>query len=158
MNQGKQDIGDFKIMTSGDPIELDRYLIDYLNRNPECEVHVGSDSQNYRFHTVYVSTIVLRHPGKGAHVIYNKTRVPIIRDIFTKLWGELERSITLANHLKDSLGIPVAQIDLDYNSDENYPSNKVLTAGAGYVQSLGYTVKAKPDLLMAVWAANVLCN
>lgn len=145
-------------MNSGLAVELDRYLLDYLSCNPECEVHVGSDSQNFRFHTVYVSTIVLRHPGEGAHVLYNKTRVPIIRDMFSKLWGELERSIALADHVRHTLEIPVAQIDLDYNEDETYPSNKVLNAASGYVQSLGYTVKAKPDLLMAVWAANVLCN
>ena len=145
-------------MTTGRPVELDRYVADYLQAHPECEVHIGSDSQNYRVHTVYVTTIVLRHPGKGAHVLYTKSRVPIIRDIFSKLWGELERSIKLAEYLQNELLIEVAQIDLDYNEDETYPSNKVLNAAAGYVQSLGYTVKAKPELLMAVWAANVLCN
>jgi predicted RNase H-related nuclease YkuK (DUF458 family) len=145
-------------MTSGNPVELDRYLKDYLDRYPDCEVHVGSDSQNYRAHTVYATTIVLRHPGKGAHVLYTKSRVPIIRDIFNKLWGELERSISLAEYIQNELLIEVRQIDLDYNDDEKYPSNKVLHAASGYVQSLGYTVKAKPELLMAVWAANVLCN
>ncbi len=145
-------------MNSGQPVELDRYLLDYLTLHPECEVHVGSDSQNLRFHTVYVSTVVLRHPGKGAHVLYNKSRVPIIRDMFSKLWGELERSIALAEHVRHTLEIPVTQIDLDYNEDDSYPSNKVLNAASGYVQSLGYTVKAKPNLLIAVWAANVLCN
>lgn len=145
-------------MTSAKPIELDRYILDYLQRYPDCEVHVGSDSQNYRFHTVYVSAIVLRHMGKGAHELYAKTKVPVIRDMFMKLWLEMKRSIQLANHLKESLGIRIAQIHLDYNEDETYPSNKVLTAASGYVQSLGYTVKAKPDMLMAVWAANVLCH
>lgn len=158
MNLKERKIGDFRVMTTGNPVEINRYVLDYLNRHPECEVHVGSDSQNYGAHTTYVTTIVLRHPGKGAHVLYSKSRVPIIRDMFMKLWGELERTIALADHLHKDLDIPIQQIDLDYNGDESYPSHKVLTAASGYVQSLGYNVKAKPDLLMAVWAANVLCQ
>ncbi|NND93704.1 MAG: hypothetical protein HKN45_02500 [Flavobacteriales bacterium] len=158
MSRENGQIGDFRIMTSGDPVELDRYLTDYLHSHPECEIYVGSDSQNLRAKTVYVSTIVIRHPGKGAHVLYTKSKVPVIRDIFNKLWGELERSVQLAEYLQNELLIEVQQIDLDYNADESFPSNKVLNAASGYVQSLGYTVKAKPELLMAVWAANVLCN
>jgi predicted RNase H-related nuclease YkuK (DUF458 family) len=158
VNPNEHEIGDFRIMSSGKPIELERYLADYLAVHPECEVHIGSDSQNFRVHTVYATAIVLRHPGKGAHVLYTKSRVPKIKDIFSKLWGELERSIQLAEYLQNELLIEVLQIDLDYNEDESYPSNKVLNAASGYVQSLGYTVKAKPDLLMAVWAANVLCH
>ncbi|NNC82585.1 MAG: hypothetical protein HKN79_03335 [Flavobacteriales bacterium] len=158
MNQGQADIEDFRVMTTGTPVDISSYLHEYLSLHPECEVHLGSDSQNFRSHTVYVTTIVLRHPGKGAHVLYRKDRIPIIRDMFTKLWGELERTIEMAEFLQNELLIEVEQIDLDYNSDENFPSNKVLSAASGYVQSLGYTVKAKPELLMAVWAANVLCN
>jgi predicted RNase H-related nuclease YkuK (DUF458 family) len=78
--------------------------------------------------------------------------------MFTKLWGELERSVKLATYIEEQLHIPVQQIDLDYNEDPGFPSHKVLTAASGYVQSMGFRVKAKPDLLMATWAANVLCG
>lgn len=145
-------------MDSGRPVELERYLPDILSRHRDLEIHVGCDSQNKGVHTTYVTTIVLRYPGQGAHVLYNKERVPVIRDMFTKLWGEVERSIALAEHLKSSLGVSVHQIDLDYNEDPVHASNKLLSTASGYVQSMGYVVKAKPDLLMAVWAANVLCN
>jgi len=145
-------------MDSGRPIELERYLPDMLSRNEELEIHVGCDSQNKGVRTIYVTTIVLRFPSRGAHVLYNKERVPVIKDMFTKLWGEVERSISLAEHLKSSLGVSVHQIDLDYNEDPVHASNRVLSAASGYVQSMGYEVKAKPDLLMAVWAANVLCS
>jgi len=149
---------DFRIMDSGLPIDIDHYLNDLLKTHPECEVHIGTDSQNHGPHTVYVSTIVIRFPGQGAHVLYRKERLPIIKDMFTKLWGELERSIGLAQFLENDLNIPVKQIDLDYNEDPSFPSHKVLTAASGYVQAMGFRVKAKPEMLMATWAANVLCN
>lgn len=121
-------------------------------------LYVGCDSQNYRSHTVYVTTVVFRYPGCGAHVVYRKEKVPRIEDMWTKLWGETERSVALANLLREEAGVEVEQIDLDFNTDPAYPSNKLLSASAGYIQSLGFQSGAKPDLLMAAWAADALCH
>lgn len=124
----------------------------------KLEVHVGCDSQNYKRHTVYVTTVVFRYPGNGAHVIYRKEKVPKINDLWTKLWGETERSVALATLILEECGLRVKQIDLDYNSDPSYPSQKLISASSGYISSLGFEAKAKPNLLMAAWAANVLCH
>jgi len=78
--------------------------------------------------------------------------------MWTRLWGELQRSIDVAGYLKFECGLPIEQIDLDLNSDPEFPSNKVFQAAVGYAQSMGYKAKTKPDLLMATWAANVLVN
>lgn len=121
-------------------------------------IHVGCDSQNYKRYTVYVTTVVFRFPGNGAHVIYRKERVPKIHDLWTKLWGETERSVALANLILAECNVRVNQIDLDFNADPQYPSQKLINASAGYIASLGFQAKAKPDLLMAAWAANVLCH
>lgn len=149
---------DFRIM-GGDQIEnLKEYLLHIMNNQENAELHIGCDSQNVGAKTVYVTTIVLRYQNNGAHVLYHKEKVPKIIDLWTKLWGETERSVDLANWVKDVCQLPVKQIDLDYNSDPEYPSNKLLSASTGYITSLGFIAKAKPELLMAVWAANVLCH
>jgi predicted RNase H-related nuclease YkuK (DUF458 family) len=122
------------------------------------EIHVGCDSQNYKRYTVYVTTVVFRYPDNGAHVIYRRERVPKILDLWTKLWGETERSVALAQLLLEECHIRVKQIDLDFNSDPTYPSQKLISASAGYIKSLGFDAQAKPNLLMAAWAANVLCH
>lgn len=140
---------------------IDQDVCDYvatLCSQQSLDIHVGCDSQNYKRHTVYVTTVVFRYPGNGAHVIYRKERVPKIIDLWTKLWGETERSVALANLILDECAIRVKQIDLDYNSDPAYPSHKLIKASSGYIASLGYEAKAKPNLLMAAWAANVLCH
>jgi predicted RNase H-related nuclease YkuK (DUF458 family) len=64
----------------------------------KLEVHVGCDSQNYKRHTVYATTVVFDIPGNGAHVIYRKEKVPKINDLWTKLWGETERSVAWPPH------------------------------------------------------------
>ncbi len=124
----------------------------------QVEVHVGCDSQNHKRHTVYVTTVVFRFPNNGAHVIYRRERVPKILDMWTKLWGETERSVELANLILEECNLRVNQIDLDFNSDSQYASHKLVSASSGYITSLGFNSKVKPDLLMAAWAANVLCQ
>jgi predicted RNase H-related nuclease YkuK (DUF458 family) len=124
----------------------------------DLEIHVGCDSQNFRRHTIYVTTVVFRYPRNGAHVIFRKERVPKIDDMWTKLWGETERSVALANLILEENEIRVDQIDLDFNSDSSYPSHKLISASRGYITSLGYASTVKPDLQMAAWAADVLCH
>ncbi len=132
--------------------------ISAMTSESDVEVHVGCDSQNHKRHTVYVTTVVFRFPNNGAHVIYRKERLPKISDMWTKLWGETERSVALANLILEECGLRVHQIDLDFNSDSKYASHKLVSASSGYITSLGFSSKVKPDLLMAAWAANVLCQ
>lgn len=148
----------FKTMHSHQTVELLSHVQTLIQDNPEIKVYVGTDSQNYNHTTVFVSTVVLRYSNNGAHVLYQKEKVPKISDRWTRLWEELQRSIELAGYLRFEGGIQIAQIDLDLNSDPKYFSNKLLPAAVGYVQSMGYEAKSKPDLLMATWAANALCS
>ena len=137
-------------------------VCDYVREMQASEarfaLYVGCDSQNHRNHTVYVTTVVFRFPRSGAHVIYRKEKVPKILDMWTKLWGETERSVALANLILEECDLRVAQIDLDFNSDSQHASHKLVSASSGYITSLGFRSKVKPDLLMAAWAANVLCQ
>lgn len=147
----------FKVM--GGHIQHD--VCDYIasmHAERSLDIHVGCDSQNYKRYTVYVTTVVFRYPDNGAHVIYRRERVPKITDLWTKLWGETERSVDLANLILEECHVRVKQIDLDFNSDPQHPSHKLISASAGYIASLGFKAQAKPDLLMAAWAANALCQ
>lgn len=140
---------------------LEHDVCDYIAAicsDQSLDIHVGCDSQNYKRYTVYVTTVVFRYPDNGAHVIYRRERVPKILDLWTKLWGETERSVALAQMILEECNVRVKQIDLDFNADPAYPSQKLISASAGYIKSFGFDAKAKPNLLMAAWAANVLCH
>jgi predicted RNase H-related nuclease YkuK (DUF458 family) len=148
----------YRKMGCGTSVEIDIYTPSILNTNPNIELYIGTDSQNYSSHTVYVTTIVFRYQKQGAHVIYKRDRVPKINDLWTRLWTELERSTTLALFLKNDCGIDIHQIDLDYNENPRFASYKLHKAAVGYVESLGFKAKTKPSLLLATGAANVLCH
>ena len=149
---------DFIRMDNRETVDLKTYLIQFMDKHPECTIHVGCDSQNYANVSVYATTIVLRYPKKGAHVLYRKEKLKRINDMWSRLWNEIERSVKLAQFIEDVCELPVHQVDLDFNEDPSFPSHKILNAASGYVTSLGFMAKAKPNLLMATWAANVLCH
>lgn len=157
-NDYPPELRDFRVMSSGRQVDLIQHIEHMRVQYPHAEVHLGCDSQNTGKHTVYVTAVVFRFHQNGAHVIYRKEKIWRINDMWTKLWGETERSVMHANFIQEQLGFRVKQIDLDFNSDPAFPSNRILGASEGYIKSLGYVPMAKPHLLMAAWAANVLCQ
>lgn len=148
----------FRVMHSGEIVPLKTHVLEVLKNHPRTQLFIGTDSQNIAHKTIYVTTIVFRYPQRGAHVIYYKDVQSRIWDLWTRLWKETEKSIELADFLRQELGVPIEQIDLDYNENPDYPSNKVLKAAKGFIESLGFKAKAKPDITLACWAANALCH
>lgn len=62
----------------------------------------------------------------------------------------------MANYLKNH-DIKVDSIDLDFNSDESYKSNKLVSASVGFVESMGFKANVKPSILPAISAADMMC-
>jgi len=149
----------FKKLTDNRSFELSEYVINYLkeNKDNDIKIYLGCDSQNRGEFTTYATTLVFHIETSGCHVIYKKEKVPIIKDMWTRLWDEAERSIDTAIYLRNN-GIEIDTIDLDYNTDVSHKSNKLVAAAVGYVQSLGFTARVKPDLLPAVYAADDIAH
>ena len=146
-----------KLLDSTD-YEIASYVKKYLLENSKytIKLHVGCDSQNISSHTNYATTVLFHIGNTGCHFLYHKERLPKIEDMWTKLWGETTRSVEVANYLKER-GIKVDSIDLDFNSDENYQSNKLVSASVGFVESMGFTANVKPAILPAISAADMMC-
>ena len=117
---------------------------------------LGWDSQNISQHTNYATTVLFHIGNTGCHFLYHKEKLPKIDDMWTKLWGETTRSVEVANYLKNH-DIKVDSIDLDFNSDESYKSNKLVSASVGFVESMGFKANVKPSILPAISAADMMC-
>ena len=137
-----------------DPIDHTREM---LKKNPFVEVHVGTDSQSLAKKTQYITVIAYKYGNRGVHYILKKRGVPQIKDLWTRLWRETELSIDIAETIKKSLNI-IPQIDLDYNENENFKSNKLVNASKGLANSLGYKVNIKPHIQIATRAADYHCK
>jgi predicted RNase H-related nuclease YkuK (DUF458 family) len=148
----------FNILNSSERVEVESYVEDYFAKNKETQIMIGCDSQNRGDETIYGIVLVLYREGKGGHVLYEKRRVPRIRERWLRLWKEVELSVELANYLVEN-GLPKARwIDVDLNPDPRYKSNDVIRAAVGLVESMGYKVRTKPYSLAATYAADKVCK
>jgi len=146
-----------KLLDSKD-YEIASYVKKYFldNSSYPIKIHIGCDSQNISRHTNYATTVLFHIGNTGCHFLHHKERLPKIKDMWTKLWGETTRSVAVAIYLKDK-GIIVDSIDLDFNSDQSHESNKLVSASVGYVESMGFIANVKPSILPAISAADMLC-
>jgi predicted RNase H-related nuclease YkuK (DUF458 family) len=146
----------FKSLSTRKEVDLIPYVKDFLANNLDTTIYVGCDSQNERY-TTYAVVIVLHNPGKGGHVLYAKDIVNRIPDRFIRLWNEVEYSLQTAVILSEN-GIDPNYIDLDLNPDPKYKSNQVLRAALGYIESMGYTPRCKPEAMVASYVADAICK
>lgn len=132
--------------------DLVPYVKEYLGENSrkDIKIYVGCDSQNLKRkpHTGYVTVVAFHIGNNGVHLIYLPEKTPKIRDNWTRLWGEVERTMKVAEELRSN-GILIARIDLDFNQDDEHDSNRLVAAGEGLFKGLGYNVASKPDQLIA---------
>ena len=128
-----------------------------LNKNPFVSIHIGTDSQSRAKKTQFATVIAYRYGNRGVHYILSKVGFPKIKDLWTRLWKEAEMSINVSELITNSLNISV-EIDMDYNEDNNFKSNKLVAATKGWANSLGYKVNVKPNIQIATKAADHHCK
>ncbi|MBR99087.1 MAG: hypothetical protein CMC57_03855 [Flavobacteriaceae bacterium] len=133
------------------------HTLKVLKNSPFSQIHIGSDSQNVGKKTIYVTAIAYRFGSRGVHYIISKKSEMIIDDIWKRLWKEAEMSIEVAEWLSNQINVKI-EIDMDYNSDEKFISNKLISAAKGWANSLGYKVNVKPNNQIATKAADHHCK
>ncbi len=133
------------------------HTLKVLKNSPFSQIHIGSDSQNVGKKTIYVTAIAYRFGSRGVHYIISKKSEVIIDDIWKRLWKEAEMSIEVAEWLSNQINVKI-EIDMDYNSDEKFISNKLISAAKGWANSLGYKVNVKPNNQIATKAADHHCK
>ena len=148
----------FKRLGDHRVVDLVDYVRDAINVDEKIRIYVGTDSHNRGNQTIYGTVVVIHYGNRGGHVIYSKESLPRIRDTFSRLWKEVDYSVEVAEILKQSGVATVDYIDLDYNPDPKYRSNSVLRSAVGYVESMGYVARTKPNAASASYCADAICH
>ena len=133
-----------------DPVD---HTLTILKQYPYAKIHIGSDSQNVGKKTNYTSVIAYRLGTWGVHYILSISSCEAINDIWKRLWLEAEYSIKVAEWLTKQVSVQV-EIDMDYNSDERFYSNRLVAVAKGWANSLGFKVNIKPFNQIATSAAD----
>ena len=155
-----------------------QYFADQQHLNTDgFQIFIGSDSQRVRKGrlTVYSTAICIYTVGRGAHIIYTKTKRndiaptarkprrgekkkrPVDSGLFYRLQWEVEYSMQVANYLNKNnvyAECGIAQVHFDIAINQENDSNIAYSYAVGYAKQAGYNARVKPEAIAASYAAD----
>jgi predicted RNase H-related nuclease YkuK (DUF458 family) len=152
--------------------DLGAYVRDYIIKNKDVTIFVGTDSEQYRKHTQFATCVMLYHEGKGAHYVFrkfsaedDKGRKTKIKDLFSRMFAEMMHSYEVAEYLEPILAgyynkrdgdMKLVTVDVDVNPSSRWKSNVAHAAVTGFLRGERYKCRTKPYAWSASCAADLI--
>ncbi len=147
---------------SGEPIR--QSIIDEVSLTIEREyasgnrlkVCVGTDSQVKGKQTDFATVIVFVREKKGGFMLIHQDRSAVKMTIKERMLAEVQRSIEVAYALCPILDAHDVGLEVhaDINTSPMFKSNQALHDAMGYILSMGFVFKAKPEAFASSACAN----
>ncbi|MBS1658897.1 MAG: hypothetical protein JST18_12490 [Bacteroidetes bacterium] len=128
---------------------------EFLQGN-KLKVCIGTDSQVHGKNTEFATVIVfLREKRGGFMFIYNDKTTQKLT-IKERMLLEVSKSVEIAYNLCDLFDKYDVDMEVhaDINTNPNFQSNAALHEAMGYILSMGFAFKAKPEAFASSSCAN----
>ena len=111
------------------------------------KVCIGSDSQVRSGIVEFATVIVFLREKKGGFMFINNSRLLRTMSVKERMILEVAKSVEIAYSLCDLLDMYHVELEVhaDINTDPTFQSNTALKEAMGYILSMGFVFKAKPD-------------
>ncbi len=122
----------------------------------KLKVCIGTDSQVYGGLIEYGTVIVFLREGHGGFMLISNESKHERITIKERMLNEVAMSISIAYELCELLNKYDVDLEVhaDINTNPQFKSNKALNEAMGYILSMGFAFKAKPDAIAASNCAN----
>lgn len=136
--------------------EVERIIIDERAKGNKLKVCIGTDSQVYGTVTEFATVIVFLRQQKGGFMLISGEISKQTMSIKERMLIEVSKSIDIAYQLCDMLDLYEVDLEVhaDINTNPNFKSNTALSEAMGYILSMGFVFKAKPDAFASSYCAN----
>ncbi|MBC8172751.1 MAG: hypothetical protein H7X71_02495 [Chitinophagales bacterium] len=136
--------------------EVQEAIIRETAAGNRLKVCIGSDSQVYGHNIEFGTVIVLLREGRGGFMLIANERSTQRMSLKERLLHEVSLSIQIAYELCDMLdefdvGL---EVHADINTNPHFQSNTALHEAMGYILSMGFVFKAKPESFASSSCAN----
>ena len=113
----------------------------------KLKVCIGTDSQEYHEQVEFATVIVFLREKKGGFMFINNSKMVAKMGIKERMITEVAKSVEVAYALCDLLDKYHVELEVhaDINTDPSFQSNTALREAMGYILSMGFVFKAKPD-------------
>lgn len=145
-------------------VSIDRPIVDEvrdtiireLNAGNKLKICIGSDSQVYGNVIEFGTVIVFLREGRGGFMYIANESSTQRMSLKERLLYEVSRSIEIAYdlcNLLDEYDLDL-EVHADINTNPNFQSNTALHEAMGYILSMGFVFKAKPESFASSSCAN----
>ncbi len=126
------------------------------NLGNKLKVCIGTDSQVKGAITDFATVIAFVREKKGGFMFIHQERSSIKMSIKERMLAEVQRSIETAYSLCDLLDRYHVDLEVhaDINTNPMFKSNQALHEAMGYILSMGFVFKAKPEAFASSACAN----
>jgi predicted RNase H-related nuclease YkuK (DUF458 family) len=122
----------------------------------KLKVCIGTDSQVKGNTTDFATVIVFLREQKGGFMFIHQERSTQKMSIKERMLTEVQKSIETAYTLCDLLDLYDVDLEVhaDINTNPQFKSNAALHEAMGYILSMGFVFKAKPEAFASSACAN----
>ena len=136
--------------------EVEQAIERETNLGNKLKVCIGTDSQVKGSYTDFATVIVFLREKKGAFMFIHQEKSTRKMSIKERMLMEVQKSIETAYALCDLLDL--YDIDLEVHADINtnpmFKSNQALHEAMGYILTMGFVFKGKPEAFESSTCAN----
>jgi uncharacterized protein len=122
----------------------------------KLKVCIGTDSQVKGNITDFATVIVFLREQRGGFMFIHQERTSQKMSIKERMLSEVQKSIETAYTLCDLLDLYDVDLEVhaDINTNPQFKSNLALHEAMGYILSMGFVFKAKPEAFASSYCAN----
>jgi predicted RNase H-related nuclease YkuK (DUF458 family) len=136
--------------------EVEKVIEREYNAGNKLKVCIGTDSQVKGTVTDFATVIVFLREQKGGFMFIHQERCVQKMSIKERMLTEVQKSIEIAYKLCDLLDLYDVDLEVhaDINTNPMFKSNQALHEAMGYILSMGFVFKAKPEAFASSACAN----
>ncbi len=118
-----------------------------IKKGNKMKVCIGSDSLVRSNVIDFATVIVFLREKKGGFMFISNDKITQKMSLKERMISEVARSVQVAYSLCDILDKYEVELEVhaDINTDPSFKSNVALSEAMGYILSMGFVFKAKPE-------------
>lgn len=140
--------------------EVENILAREKELGNSLKVCIGTDSQVYGDVIEFATVIVFVREKRGGFMFIHAESKRMKMSLKERMLTEVARSIDIAYQLCDLLDAYNVDLEVhaDINTNPQFKSNTALSEAMGYILSMGFVFKAKPDAFASSYCANKIVH
>jgi uncharacterized protein len=140
--------------------EVENAIIRESDNGYKLKVCIGTDSQVKGPITDFATVIVLLREHHGGFMYIHQEKTTQKMSIKERMLIEVQKSIETAYSICDLLDLYNVDLEVhaDINTNPMFKSNKALNEAMGYILSMGFIFKAKPEAFASSTCADKMVH